>query len=181
MNVPTAAQLSSGEARVEYLYSPGHDLSQAWFAAGLEQGFQFEQTLERGRPGTYIGSFNFSWQFVAPITDFAPGFSLGIRDVLNRTRDGRAVYAVMTHRIGNIGLLQQDIPTQLSLGVWSQDQGAAFVGVTLPFAEQLVLFTEHDGLRLTGGFELSPLSGLGFRVMFRQDQTAFGMWFQRQF
>jgi hypothetical protein len=122
-----------------------------------------------------------AYNYILPITDVSPGISVGLNDVLNRTRDGRSAYLAWTHRYGNIGELNQNVPTEFTMGVSSQQSGPFFVGLTVPLAEHLRLLAEHNGKRLTAGVELRPIPNVGVRFLFRPDENLAGLWVSAKF
>jgi hypothetical protein len=172
--VPTGKKLLRGQIRLEALDRPG-DRGRVWLGTGLLQSFELEGVLSEERPGTWAGTFDFAYNHAPPFTDISPGISVGVMDALNRTEEGRALYLAVTYRYGNVGDLNQDVPTELTVGLWTRPQGLAFFGVSLPFSQQLRFLAEHDSDRLAGGIELRPADGVGAKVVFEREGTAFGL------
>lgn len=181
VTVPTATKISTRAVRGEILTFPGRDTTRAWLGYGINPLLDAELTFESMNSSSVVGSLNVGYYYLLPITDLAPGIAVGVHDVLNRTRDGRAAYLAVTYRLGNDGELNQDIPTELSIGAWSRDGGKLFVGATLPVAEQLRLFAEHDSIRAAGGFEVRPIPEAAFRVVFESRGTGFSLSLTKRF
>jgi len=181
VDVPTATRLRDDMARFEFLGVPGRDRSQAWLGIGVAKSFELELTAEKFDSNAYVGSFNVAYNYILPITDLTPGVSLGMKDVLNRTRDGRSAYVAWTQRYGNIGELNQNVPTEFTIGASSQPDGPFFVGLMVPLAEHLRLLAEHNGKRLTAGVEMRPIPNVGVRLLFRQDENLAGLWVSAKF
>ncbi len=178
---PTATKLPEGAVRADWLSCPGHGRDQCWVGYGLGDAFELEITGERFGSEGFVPSFNFAYNYITPITDMTPGISVGIQDALNRGEDGRSGYLALTFRFGNEGDLNQDVPTEVTLGAATHNGGTPFGGVKLPFAEQLWLVAEHDGIRLTSGVEVRPFKGASLRWMFRDRQTMVGAAFTHRF
>ena len=172
--VPTGKKLLRGQVRLEGLDRPG-DRGRLWLGTGLLQSFELEGVLSEERPGTWAGTFDFAYNHAPPITDISPGISVGVMDALNRTAEGRALYLAITYRYGNFGDLNQDVPTELTFGLWTRAEGLAFFGVSLPFSKELRFLAEHDSNRLAGGLELRPADGVAAKVIFEREGTALGL------
>ena len=181
ITVPKGKKIRDGVFRAEVLGVPGDRTTRAWFGAGFLQAYDFELTAVRTKREDWKSSFDFSYNFAPPITDISPGISFGVQDAVNVTDEGRALYLATTFRYGNTGDLNQDIPTELTLGLWSRKTGLFFMGVSLPFSEKVLLVAEHDSQRIAGGFELRPFHGMVVKTVFESDGTSFGLALHRRF
>ncbi|MBS1723975.1 MAG: hypothetical protein JSS66_13600 [Armatimonadetes bacterium] len=175
ITVPKGRKLLDGQFRAEILGVPGERTTRAWLGAGFLKAFDLELTSSRGQDTDWRSSFDFSYNYSPPIMDVAPGVSIGVQDALNVTEEGRAAFLAVTYRYGNEGALNQDIPTDLTLGIWSRKTGLAFFGVNLPFSETFRLIGEHNSKRLAGGFELRARPGIVFKTVFEAGGTQFGL------
>lgn len=170
---PTGTKVPYGTVRPEGLWELGHAKRvRAFVAVGLSQSFDAELLLDDwASRGT--ASFSFSYNYMVPVVDLAPGVSIGMVDVLDRTEFGRSVFVAVTHRIGLIGDFVGDLPAELTLG--ARTGRGAFVGFMLPVAPQVRILAEHDAIRATAGVELRPVPGLAVRYLFQSSQNLVGL------
>lgn len=181
ITVPKGKKIRDGFVRAEMFFTPGSREAQAWLGTGFLQSIDLELTGNRQRGGEWRGSMDFSYNYAPPIIDVSPGVSVGVQDALNVTEEGRAVYLAMTYRYGNEGDLNQDVPTELTLGLWSRKSGLFFLGMSLPFSNKVFLLGEHDSRRLAGGIEVRPFTGLALKSIFESGGTSFGVSLSRKF
>ncbi len=179
--IPTGKKLLSTAFQFEILTDRSRDITMGWFGMGLGQSFDFEFTAESFNDNRMTGSLDFSYNYTVPVVDFLPGMSIGVQDALNVTERGRNMYVAITHRYGNYGELNQDIPTEVTYGFWTREGGLFFAGVTLPFSKAFQLLAEHDSDNLTAGIQLSPHEGVNFRALFRQNQVMVSFRVQARF
>lgn len=174
---PKGTKLISNSFKIESVYS--HKDRYSWFAIGLSPQWEVEvgHFHESGQSNASISAV---YNIALPIMDISPGISFGVVDATNETIDGRAVFAAITYRYGNYGVLNQDVPTELTFGVWSRT-GGAFVSTSLPFADFLRLIGEHDGRQLRAGIDVRPIEGLSLKILFEPSRTLTGASFQARF
>lgn len=175
ITVPMGTKIRDGFLKADYLYSTANGDSIGRFGYGFGQTFEAAWTLDnrmtsRG-PAT---SVDLAYNHVPPIIDISPGLTVGVRDLMDITPEGFAAYAAFTWRFGNFGTFNQETPTELTMGLWTQSSGVGFVGFSMPFFDELRLIGEHDSQRLTAGFEVRPVPGLGARMLFRSGDVLFG-------
>ncbi|MBS1713523.1 MAG: hypothetical protein JST30_04225 [Armatimonadetes bacterium] len=181
ITVPLGRKLLDGTVRLEYTGVPGERDARAWLGTGFLKAYELEFSLERTKTQDWSASFDLSYNYTPPIVDVAPGLSVGVQDVLNRSENGRAAYLAMTYRYGNEGALNQDVPTELTFGLWSRSSGLAFVNVSLPFSDRVFLLGEHDSRRAAAGIRIRPLPGLDLKTVFEADGTHFGLSLRQKF
>lgn len=170
--IPTGSKLPFGKVRAEFIWSTrDRDHVQGFLGAGIGHSFDAELLYENISPNAQIGSFNFAYNYVVPVTDLTPGLSIGVRDALNKTRDGRSFYLATTFRIAPDGLYNENSPPELTIGFGTESLRGLFVGASLPFTDHFRLLAEHDSFRMTAGFEIEPLPGVALRALYRQDAT----------
>ncbi|MCW5937164.1 MAG: hypothetical protein KIT11_07655 [Fimbriimonadaceae bacterium] len=173
IRVPMGRKLLEGQVRIEALFQPGEERAQAWLGAGFLQSYDGEINFVRNEGGQWEPTLDLAYNFTPPITDIAPGISVGLLDLANKTEGGRAGYLAMTYRYGNVGDLNQDVPTDLTIGFWSRKSGLLFFAVSLPISDKLLFLAEHDSLRLAGGIELRPVPFATFKAVFERGGTLF--------
>lgn len=131
---------------------------------GVTRDLEVEVFMDR-LGGRARGTFDVAFSQLPPIVDTSPGISIGVRDVLNRTADGRYSYLAFTNRIGLDGEFNGGTPMELTLGARFGKTSGAFVGVMLPFTWQFRLLAEHDAKRAAAGLEYLPFHGWSVRLM----------------
>ena len=174
--IPTGRKMLSKVAKFDFLVVPSRGRMQVWVGKGLSEIFELEFSVESFDSSRTVTSVNFAYNYVPPLLpDEAPGISFGVQDALNVTEDGRGIYIAATFLYGNYGVHNQDVPTELTIGLWNKAEGIAFGGALLPFSKHLLLVAEHDTKRITAGFEIRPVNYVRFRFLFRQDQVMLGL------
>lgn len=179
--VPAGRKLLEGEYRIEAINVAGRDHTFGWAAFSPNSVFEFGVYGENFDSHRVTWGFNGSYTLTNPITDLSPGISFGFLDLGNETEAGRAVYLAVTYRLGNDGLLNQFLPTDLSFGFWSRESGLMFAGAELPFSSSLSVLGEYDGSALTAGLVLTPVSPLKVKFLWRDGDPALGLQFRAQF
>lgn len=165
--IPTGKKIGFDEVRAEVMFGGRPSYTKAWLGVGIGQQFDAELVYEHLSPSPQFLSFNFAYNYITPVTDLSPGVSIGVRDGLNRTLDGRAFYVASTLRVAT----DIDAPAEFTLGAGTQSLRGVFVGAMLPLSPTLRLLGEHDSRRWTAGVEWAPLRGGSIRVLFQQDRT----------
>ncbi len=175
---PRGKKILNQQVRIEYLNEASREQGYIWLGYGVNDLVELELVSDYFADFELSPSLNASYNIVPPVTDIAPGISVGMLDTLNRTELGRAAYFAITFRLGNWDELNQDVPTEFTLGFWDRDAGVVFGSVSLPISTQLSLIAEHDSTNLTAGFQVSPDPDLDLRVLFRKSQVMLGLRFQ---
>lgn len=173
--IPTGRKLFAGNANLEYDRTPGTDSDYAWLTYGFTRTWEFQLNGQKLNGGDWKTGVDASYTFTYPLTDTAPGISVGALDLNNDTDPGRAVYAAITYRIGNDGLLNQFLPTDLTFGFWSRKEGLLFAGAELPFSDTLEAVAEFNGRQITAGFDITPIKGAKARLMFLDGRPTYGL------
>src|SRR3989304_5432395 len=90
--IPTGTKLPFGTARLEHLFDVrATSRSQEYFGFGVGKSFEAAITSER-MPGGNEGSFDFAFNYLDPVVNYAPGISVGVVDAMDNTADGRRFY-----------------------------------------------------------------------------------------
>jgi len=181
ITVPLGRKLLDGTFRLEYSGVPGGRDAKAWLGAGFLKAYEMEVSWEGTKSRDWTTSLDLSYNYTPPIVDVAPGLSVGVQDVLNKTEGGRAAYLALTYRYGNEGVFNQDVPTELTFGLWTRSSGLAFVNVSLPFSDRVFLLAEHDSRRAAAGVRIRPLPCLDLKTVFETDGTHFGLSLRQKF
>lgn len=172
---PRAVKLPAGAVRAEWLGTPGSKDERGWLSVGLPGRFEAELAYEELLGEASATTANFAYHLNPPISDSLPGISFGVSDLFNRSAEGRWGYLAITFRTDNFGALQQNSPTEISFGLSTRRHAVPFVGVLLPFTDQVRLLAEHDGYELRAGFEVRPMPEISLRWLFEGDQHMLGL------
>ena len=170
ITIPTGTKIRAGTIRTEIQRLPSDNFWQGWLGYGINQNLDAE-IGESWLSGKSSGpELNFGYNYVLPITDISPGISFGVQDFTNTGKEGRAAYMAITYSYGNDGDYNQDTPTQLTFGFWTRRSGLLFVGLSLPFSEQIRLIAAHDGAFLMAGVEYRPTQATILRVLTQESR-----------
>jgi hypothetical protein len=125
---------------------------------------------ERVRPSeSGRGTFDFAYNLIAPVAALSPGISIGMLDALNETTDGRRTYFAITFRqLLDVG--EKGANGEVTMGVQFGNINSGFVGASIPLSNNFRLLAEHNGARVSVGFELAVAKTLKARA-FTQDGT----------
>lgn len=164
VDIPLGRKLLQGSVRLRGTAVSGESGShQALLGTGVFDSYEVDLELRRSGGGRWAATLDAAFNLSPPITDVAPGVSVGVLDLANRTPDGRAAYLAFTQRFGNYGELNQNTPTEVTLGLWSRSDGLAFVGASLPLWDRLLVLGEATGAGVVAGLEARPARGFSLR------------------
>src|SRR5579862_6276184 len=104
---------------------------------GLTRQIEIDYHGEKIDHGPMRDTFDFSYNYLAPIMNQSPGISVGIQDALNRTQNGRRAYIAATWRQSVDDIGHGNLPLEATLGYSQGSSGAGFVGVSIPLSEQV--------------------------------------------
>lgn len=173
ISIPLGSKVTFGSMRWETFA----ELSRArtwdrYLAVGITKEYEIAYHGERIDDGPMRDTFDFAYQYIAPITDTFPGISVGVQDVLNRTRDGRRAYFAATFRQSLEGL---SAPAEVTLGMAQGRHLQAFVGVAFPLHPNFRILAEDNGERIASGVEFLAFDGaLGGRILVRDQDLMVG-------
>ena len=174
--IPTGKKTLKNKIFIEWIGGQDKRFQNQWFVGtGLGDSFDMELQYEDGRGIRRGLTGSFAYNYIVPVTDITPGISVGVRDIANRTSFGRYLYLAATFRLASEGLWTSDAPTEFTIGFGTQPLRGAFMGIVVPFAEQIRLLAEHDSVNLTAGLELKPIPGFGLRWLYRQNRNLIGL------
>ncbi|MBX3118078.1 MAG: hypothetical protein KF784_03370 [Fimbriimonadaceae bacterium] len=180
--LPVGKKIPFGTARVEYMFDGGsHDTNRGWLGLGITNIFDLELTYEQFNGRNKVNSVDFSYNYLTPITDFGPGISVGVRDALNETREGRYYYIAATKYVGLEGELNQNVPLEFTIGYAGGSRNGLFAGADVPITEFFHLITEFNKSGVTNGLELRPHRGLSVRWMHRDQQVLWSLGWTKRF
>ena len=181
VNVPTARPLSKNSIRFEYLGGLNNSSAKEEFLAfSALNGVELEVRRRLRPEESGRTTFDLSYNVLSPVASTAPGIALGILDGLGKTIDGRRAFIAFTFRelleIGEVGE-----NGDVTLGYQTGALSGAFVGISLPFSGRTRLIAEHNGARITAGFETNLLKGLDAKIFVQEKLLLGGISFSRKF
>lgn len=181
IDVPTGRSISKGMLLISDLEATNergsHD---RYLAFSPLQGFEFG-VRQRTRPNeSGDATIDFAYNVVAPVSSVSPGISVGVLDALDNTVDGTRTYLALTFReLLEVG--ERGANGEVTMGVQFGHLNTGFVGVMLPLSENFRLLAEHNGNRISAGFELEPSKGVRARVVTQEGTLLFGLNFLHRF
>lgn len=176
IQTPRGGKLPYGTIRAEYLYEPtSRHNTYRYLGFGITTAFDLELRYDDVEGFDRGTTFDVGYNVNAPFTDLAPGVSFGVLDALDETREGRRYYMAITTKQSASDDLVSGEAMELTIGFTLGSKNGAFVGLSLPFSENVRLLAEHDGFRATGGLELKTRSDIALRLLFRSNETLLGL------
>lgn len=182
MNIPTGTKILFNRMRTEFQLEPTKNHNyRAFLGYGVTREIEAELMLDRfdRRPSVLTGDF--SYNYLGALTDTLPGVSLGVRDIADRTEDGRQIYIAITYRVSAESEFNNDVPLELTLGAGSGRRSPLFVGVQVPFTWSFRLLAEHDGNMPRLGFEYFPKKDWSARLQFDERRTTLSLRWSARF
>lgn len=181
IDVPTGKSISKGIVILSAMEATNQKGSyDRYLAYSPLKGFEFA-VRQRMRPNeSGDTTLDFAYNIVTPVASVAPGISVGMLDALDETVDGRRTYLALTFRellqVGDRGA-----NGEVTMGVQFGHLNTGFVGVMLPLSDNFRLLTEHNGARISTGFEIEPAKGVKGRIVTQDGTLLFGLNLYRRF
>ena len=175
IDVPTGRSLPKGTLDVSVMEATNQSGSRdRYIAYSPYQGFEFA-LRERLRPNeSGDTTMDFSYNLVPAVPSTSPGISVGMLDVLDKTFDGQRTFIAFTFReLLQVG--ERGAYGEATMGMQFGHLNSGFVGVTLPLSENFRLLTEHNGNRISAGFEFAPTKDIKARVVTQEGTLLFGL------
>jgi len=171
IDIPTARKIVFEDVKFEYRAQPtSHGDAQSYLGIGVGRSFELDLRDIRDAGTAPVGTFDFSYNYLAALPGLSPGLSFGVLDAANLTSDGRRFYAVTTFR-NTMDEISGNVYADITLGMQVGSMTSPFVGVSVPFSPSIYLIAEDSGFRLSAGLEYRISSRVIFRVIDRNNQT----------
>lgn len=179
-DTPVATVLERGVLRIEY-GQPFHTnrVNRQWLQYGIDDHLEIGATREDFNTDPRV-SLNLAYNLIPALSERFPGIGFGVRDLLNRTSEGRFTYVAFTYAapMENGAAWERDF--LLTIGVGYGGYSGPFVNAELPLTNNFSLQAEHDGRRITAGLQWQPAKGLGLRLYMERDRPHWGITFQHR-
>lgn len=181
VDVPIGRSLLMGTFQISDLEGMNHGgVHDRYLAYSPLRGFEFG-LRQRTRPKeTDKLTFDVAYNIVAPVAGLSPGISVGMLDGLNQTIDGRRTYVAFTFReLLDVG--QKGSNGEATMGVQFGHINSGFVGVNIPFSDNFRLLVEHNGARISTGFEYAVDKSVRARIISQEGLFLMGLNLSRRF
>jgi hypothetical protein len=180
--IPTARKIPFRTFKYELRAEPRFQGEvEHYLGIGLTTSWELEvrsQKLGLERPQT---TFDLTYNYLAPLTGFTPGIAAGVQDIANKTAEGTRPFLAITFREG-FQAINGEFPADITIGMsLAQKRLYPIVGASIPFSAGVRLMAEHDGFRISAGFEIHPIKPLALRFIVREKSSLFGLVFQHRF
>lgn len=163
ITIPTGRKVPFGSVRYEVRFEPSRSGAQEqMMAVGVNSFVDMELRADRERGARDAGTFDLSYNYIAPIQGISPGISFGVQDAVDHSSDGRRFFGVITYR-EPYNTLDGEYPADITLGIFAGKHWSPFVGVSIPFSKAFHFLAEHNGNRVSAGFEFRPASWINLR------------------
>ena len=180
-NVPTARKLSEGSIRFEYAQGlKAERVTDRFIGIGMNRLLEAEvRTWQRpGFDERITTDLNFN--IISPIAGIIPGFAVGVLDALDETPDGRRTFITSTYRLP-FELVSGTKNLDLTVGIQAGAKDGFFGGFVAPFTDMFSLMAEHNGYRITAGFEFRPIKPLALRLLVQEERALATVQFSSRF
>ena len=175
IDIPTARKLPYGDYRIEYSDQLASSRTQLGYL-DMGIGTSFEASIRTQQlPGRSMqGTVDVTYNYISPISGISPGIAFGVQDALNATSDGRRFFFCVTYR-DEADAVGGNYPMEVTLGAFFANRSSPFLGLSIPFSGNVRFVGEHDGIRLSAGFEYRPIHALGVRLLSRGNDLMGGL------
>jgi len=182
ITIPTGTKIQMNTWRFEGLWEQSRNRSsQYYLGTGITNSFEVELTGEKWEGHRIRNSFDFSYNYIPPIIGFGPGISVGIKDAMGVTRDGRRFYLAVTNKEGFADTVHGLVPAEFTFGLYLGSVNRPFVGMMLPFTDYVRIMVEFNGQRINAGTEIRVNRSFGIRAVVDRKDVMVGGQFTLRF
>ncbi len=180
--IPTARKIPFRTFKYEFRAEPRvKGELEHYLGIGLTTSWELEVRSQNLGLASAATTFDLTYNYLSPFTGLTPGFAAGVQDILNKTAEGSRPFIAVTFREG-YQAIGGEFPGDLTIGIsLAQKRLYPIVGASIPFSEAVTLMAEHDGFRISAGFEVRPIRSLALRFLVRERSSLFGFVYQRRF
>jgi hypothetical protein len=112
------------------------------------------------------------------IPNYAPGLSVGIRDLFDRSAEGRGYYLALSYSVSTLGETPLDYDLRFHIGIGFEGMPALFVGFEIPLTNHLFMLAEHIGNQINAALVWQPIPQVQLRATLLQNRTSWGLLIQ---
>ncbi len=164
ITVPTARKLLDGSVRLEYLQQFGRDASIGYATAAFGGAWEAEARYLHTDGRDDRGTLDLSYNIIAPLAGFSPGFAVGVQDIADETKAGTRAFLCGTIR-NEFGA--GNAPFDVTVGLFAGRLVTPYVGTSVPLYAWASLLAEQDGRQGQLALEARPTRGLRLRLIAR--------------
>ncbi|MGQ9486824.1 MAG: hypothetical protein ACUVR7_04995 [Armatimonadota bacterium] len=170
---PSAYNLPPGSAKLEIARRESKGgFTQYWANLGLIGGIELEG-LRLETQSRYVDTFSLQYN-ILPDIGFTPAFSVGMRDIANRTAEGRALYLALGYRLPYMPPNPLIDEMYLFGGVGVGGIKGVFVGAEVRTPYHILLSAEYDSRAWNAALSWEPLPLLRLRLYSLDGETYYG-------
>jgi len=164
IRIPTGSLISPARAKAELGIENGSS-SLTRYEVGLRVNdfFEIDGSRYELTNGKTIDAFHFQVNLYPEILNYAPGISVGVRDLFHKTPEGTGYYMALSYRVPLLGEQPLDRDLVLHLGYGWRGVNGFFMGVEAPLTNQLLILAEHDTRHLNAALVWQPMNALQVR------------------
>ncbi|OYT71745.1 MAG: hypothetical protein CFK49_01325 [Armatimonadetes bacterium JP3_11] len=109
------------------------------------------------------------------IPSYAPGISIGVLDMFDRTAQGRGYYVALSYSIAALGQTPLDHDLRVHLGFGWEGMSGFFVGFDVPLTNQIFLRAEHTGSHINAALAWRPTNQVELRGSVIRERTCWSI------
>ncbi len=181
--IPVGKKVPFKAVKLNYMWdSENSDLNRSTLTAGIGVSFEFAATTNSNFLGDDDSIFDVSYSISDPLVDYAPGITVGMRDISNSSSDGRYVFFALTFRQGQSGVWNGEYPAEGTFGLkYGANGPQLMMGGYVPLASFLAVVAEIDHDRVIGGLQLNLVPDLELRLLQRPGLKIYSASYQVRF
>lgn len=115
--------------------------------------------------------YGLQYSLYPEIPGYAPGISVGVTDILDRTTHGRGYYLAFSYGIAALGETPLDHDLRVHLGFGWNGMPGFFIGFDTPLTNQLFLRAEHTGRYINAALAWRPNNQMELRGAIIRERT----------
>lgn len=115
--------------------------------------------------------YGLQYSLYPEIPGYAPGISVGVSDIFDRTAHGRGYYLAFSYGIAALGETPLDHDLRVHLGFGWDGMPSFFIGFDAPLTNQLFLRAEHTGRHINAALAWRPNNQIELRGAIIRERT----------
>lgn len=133
--------------------------------------------LQAARTGfeNRLDLYGVQYSLYPEIPGYAPGISVGVVDLFDRSPQGRGYYLAISYGIAALGENPLDYDLRFHLGFGVAGLPSFFIGFDVPLTNQLFLQAEHTGERVNAALAWRPNPQIELRGAVIREHTSWSI------
>jgi hypothetical protein len=131
--------------------------------------------LQGARTGFELELYGVQYSLYPEIPGYAPGISVGISDVFDRSAQGRGYYVAVSYGIAALGANPLDHDLRIHLGFGREGVPSFFLGFDVPLTNQLFLQAEYAGESINAALAWRPSRSVELRGAIVRERTSWSI------